>query len=262
MFVWNKLFFKLNLLLSNYLKSNPLFFDKEIIEKECKKATFQVIKLVRFRLRDVELLLNQNPELQIVQLIRDPRAIYNSRRVFGWCVVSSSCWKPENICNDLRLDLRASALLSATYPGRYTLLRHEDLSRDPFGTTRNLLEVLGLREDSAAIQQFLKAHTSAAVNEVGELTRNSSETTVEWLAEMTWENVNEVQKYCREVIEGYHYKFFYTEDSFLEEGKKFGLRDSSGESLLTNTQIDLTETSIVKLSNLIVDVILPEISRK
>ena len=56
--------------------------------------------------------------LQIVYLVRDPRAIYASRQQIGWCKKDPICRDPEILCDGLVQDFNSAVDLQAQYPHR------------------------------------------------------------------------------------------------------------------------------------------------
>jgi len=219
---WKPWFLKHNEYFKGLNKWKLMRIPDSKISQTCASAPLQVIKVLRMRLGDMRTVMDRNPKLQIVHLVRDPRATYNSRRVFPYCVFSTNCWKPESICRDMGLDAELSTQFKKDYPNRYIILRHEDLSRDPYGQTRSLLRFLGLELHSSVLK-YLQEHTRAAVKDVNMHTRDSNITTVEWMGKLGWEKTEEVQEICRKAIDLLGYDFYENEEQFVETMERFGI---------------------------------------
>ncbi|OTF83816.1 carbohydrate sulfotransferase 3-like protein [Euroglyphus maynei] len=136
-------------------------YDNEFMNDVCRRSRYNIIKTVRLRLRDIELLydrMSKNSNLRIIYLVRDPRGIYNSRKSMEWCN-TDQCQNLTNICNDIREDLNDFDRLKSILNNRLLLVRYEDISANPLNETRKLFDTINI-EFSQYIQRFLRTHTT------------------------------------------------------------------------------------------------------
>ena len=64
---------------------DDLCFDAQFVENVCKIHPLRLIKTVRLRVHQSYDLLNTDPRLKIILLVRDPRAVRSSRLKRNWC---------------------------------------------------------------------------------------------------------------------------------------------------------------------------------
>ena len=143
------------------------------------------------------------PDLRVVVLVRDPRAVFHSRwseRISAWCR-SAQCADPGTSCADLAEDVTAARQLMAEFPGRVTLLRYEDLSLDTAAAARRLVRALGLPWH-AALEAYIRTHTRppARARRPGPdpygTVRDSAAAVVGWAASLSAANVSRVEAAC------------------------------------------------------------------
>ena len=103
----------------------PLCFSPDYLGEVCLRHPVRLIKTVRLRVRQTASLLESLNNMKVVVLVRDPRAVFNSRwrgQVSTWCH-SPHCADPTVSCSDLEDDIRQAITLQAQYPGQVLLLR-------------------------------------------------------------------------------------------------------------------------------------------
>lgn len=118
---------------------HPFCFDPVFVQRFCALFPMQSMKLVRLRLSVLEPILadsrlcrfcfNEQNErkiiyfysfnVRLVYLVRDPRAIMESRKRRPWCQHSSDCNDPKAVCNDLRQDYETAQRFVELYPTRF-----------------------------------------------------------------------------------------------------------------------------------------------
>lgn len=184
------------------------------IGKLCSLFPLQVMKLVRVRLAFLSSLLERNAK--IIWLIRDPRAVINSRRSsVSWCT-TPSCKEPRYLCKDLFDDFNAYSKLKATYPDKIMILRYEDLAKDPYSKTQAVLAFLGLsmHED---VRQYLNKHLSGEFEAPWSTIHDPKRQAKKWMKVASWSTIVETQYYCRTVMKLLGYRPFDTKKELAAE---------------------------------------------
>ena len=100
-------------------------FSRDYLSSACPLFPLRLIKTVRLRVREAAHLLASLSHLQVVVLLRDPRAVFNSRweeSVSAWCS-DKDCSDPTVSCGHLEDDIVQAGRLRAQYPGQVLLLR-------------------------------------------------------------------------------------------------------------------------------------------
>ena len=92
------------------------------------------MKLVRLRVGlTEELLKDYKLDVKVLLLVRDPRAVLESRKhkqdFFPNC---SDCHDPAVLCGDMLEDYVAINTLATKYPDRFKAIRFEDLVKEGF----------------------------------------------------------------------------------------------------------------------------------
>ena len=127
----------------------------------CARAGTRAVKTVRAQMEVARRLLRALPELRVVQLVRDPRAVYVSRQAApSYRSVgvrgprSAALW-----CGDMARDSRLRRRLEAQHSGRLTHVVFEQLAADPRAGLRNLYGFIQ-RPVPAAVVRFSRVATN------------------------------------------------------------------------------------------------------
>ena len=89
--------------LSDNCKSKSKCFDPDLHFKLCANSSMNMIKTVRLRISAVKILLQNDPNIKVIVLVRDPRAVLNSRWTgyAGWCGDKPHCKEVSSFCTEL-----------------------------------------------------------------------------------------------------------------------------------------------------------------
>lgn len=83
------------------------------------------------------------PNLKIVHLIRDPRAVQYSRQRVGAFKMKEALNMTQKLCTRISNDLEIGREINTAYRGRYMVLRYEDLASRPIDISRKIYNFLG-----------------------------------------------------------------------------------------------------------------------
>ena len=193
-------------------------FSREYLNKVCPQYPIRLIKTVRMRIKETEELIRSLPNLKIIVLVRDPRAVFNSRwsdAISKWCK-SEHCSDPETSCRDLEEDLIHTKRLMEAYSDKIMLVRYEDLSLYTMSSLKSMLEFLELPWQ-AKFQQYITSHTKMEkmVRSKGKMlkrkdpystTRNSTAAVMSWVSSLSTEDVTRIQSSCSAPMDTLGYK--------------------------------------------------------
>ncbi|KAH9371378.1 hypothetical protein HPB48_023040 [Haemaphysalis longicornis] len=153
---------------------------------------------------------NIRNRIHILHLVRDPRAIYASRRGLRWCTQNPNCGSIESICGQLRSDLDAFEELKWEIgPTRTHRLRFEDLAADPVNETFRLHQKLGL-PFGPSVLEYLNSHTKATLKEMRDAhstKRNTGTVAERWKRRLPKWAILGIQRVCNDTIQRLGYKF-------------------------------------------------------
>lgn len=176
--------------------------NSTFLTQACNMFPIQLVKTVRLRLNLTQLFLGETRlNAKVIFLVRDPRATMSSRRSsVKWCESSHDCSSPEVLCSDLKADLKVSAALERLYPSSFIMIRYEDLANDPLNVIDRLLQFLGM-EFSEELSEFVSAHTKSEDEKPWSIARKSIARVNRWKEQMSDNDVHDIQRTCRSVIE-------------------------------------------------------------
>ena len=174
------------------------------LNRRCDVSKLLIIKSIRLPLRALFGLMRKYPDLRVLYLVRDPRAILRSQaKAFGRSPKSGS------FCRVVMDDVKHMQLLLQIFPGRVATVRYEDISKDPLEWTRRLYKYLRLEM------------TQRVMDNVRNLTSGPSEKNVwiysvvrsdamraanRWRTEVHLKDIREVDQACGNVYEWLGYK--------------------------------------------------------
>jgi len=218
----------------NLLPNDLMCFMPDYLNRVCPLFPIKLIKTVRFRVKNVEELLQDSAmNLKVVVLVRDPRGVYNSRSsgaVKTWCK-KDLCADPEVGCRDLNSDIQAAFDLEERYPGRVKLVRYEDLSMFPEDTSMDMLSFLDLPYTDG-IADYIASHTSKEKMKVVKnkkthkkerkqnpygTAKNSSATAFAWRDKMGFKKTTNIQEACQVPMAKLGYKLVLNEEDMRSE---------------------------------------------
>ncbi|CAG9840075.1 unnamed protein product [Diabrotica balteata] len=175
-------------------------WNATFLNKFCKLFPFQSMKSVRLRLALAEKLLqDEDLNVKVILLVRDPRGTMQSRKHRDWCPGMPDCDQPYNLCRDLVSDYKAAGPLLQIYPDRFRVLRYEDLSLDPNEIARDLFDFLGLHFHRN-VEKFLATHTRFNIGGVSSTFRDSKSTPFHWKADLNYTEVQNIEENCEEAM--------------------------------------------------------------
>ncbi|XP_075538538.1 carbohydrate sulfotransferase 4-like isoform X5 [Dermacentor variabilis] len=157
--------------------------------------------------------IERNPDIaqsvRVVHLVRDPRAIYSSRRGLRWCTNYKPCDSAAALCDQMRSDLDAFRELTRRLQiNRTYQIRFEDLAADPLNETMRVFGSLGLNY-APSVSKYIETHTVAAAAEMRDAhsTKRNSKTVVHmWKTKLSMQKIREIETTCGDVLQRLGYK--------------------------------------------------------
>ena len=110
---------------------NDYCYDPTYVSRICHLHPIQLVKTVRLRVHHVQQLLEEeNINLKIIALFRDPRAVRSSRNGRSWCNFPS-CNHLPTVCHDQDQDLRVARTLARLHSDKVIIAKYEELATQP-----------------------------------------------------------------------------------------------------------------------------------
>lgn len=175
-------------------------------EKFCNIFPRQVMKLVRARISLADALLNNTDiDVKVILQVRDPRAVYLSRKTLEGCSYHPHCHSIEQYCKFLVDDHGDVQRLLVKYASRIRILRYEEFARDPFKGAEQLFSFLKLPY-TKEITDFLTSHTAHDEGDVFSTYRDSKSTVTHWIKDLNASEMVYVEKFCKKAMKLWGYK--------------------------------------------------------
>ena len=182
-------------------------FNSDLHAKLCTNSTMNMIKTVRLRISAVKVLIENYPDMKVIVLVRDPRAVLNSRWTgfSGWCGDKPHCKEVSSFCNEFTNDI--SGLLDMINNGvkNIHIVRYEDLVSNRSNIVTNTLKSLGVTITYERVQKFFNGLESdkkylynAARSGLISYRRKPEMVATKWLSRLPESVVDIIQKRCEE----------------------------------------------------------------
>lgn len=109
-------------------KTRQLCMDAGFLSEMCSLFPYQAVNLVRLRLKLSEtFLVDEQLDVRVLHLVRDPRAVIHSRindESNLRCSESVACHDPAKLCSDMVDDFYAAEELREKYPDTFLYVQY------------------------------------------------------------------------------------------------------------------------------------------
>ena len=107
----------------------------KLLQQDCLKASVRSLKEIRLDFRFVVPLLQLDPEIRVIHLVRDPRGLLAS---------TSNVPIVSHMCDRMLIDIRAYRRTVEKYPRCCIQIRYEDLTSNPKEIASQVYKHLGI----------------------------------------------------------------------------------------------------------------------
>jgi hypothetical protein len=116
-------------------------YDPPFVSDICCLHPIHLVKTVRLRVEHVQQLFQEDDiNLKIIALFRDPRAVRSSRLGRSWCNIPSCNHLPTD-CQDHNQDLGMAKMLAEINSDKVIIAKYEELAMQPKLTVPVILKV-------------------------------------------------------------------------------------------------------------------------
>ena len=165
-----------------------------LLTKKCENSTIRIIKFIRMRMAVAENLLNAFPDIKIIYLTRDPRAMMDSqvrKNDMGARRFDHFVYNTNDMCGKMWGDLQLFHALKNTYPNSIYPIQYEHFIQSPLKVTEKMFGFLELNFTDS-IKNYVASKTV--------LTQSESEKHISvWRKHISIENLNVVDVNCEKV---------------------------------------------------------------
>lgn len=170
-----------------------------------------MLKILRLSVSAFRPLMEFNPRLKIVHLVRDPRAIINSRLYSRFYPIASPRTNnslEQNLCEKMRTDINEAIKLREEFPGRVIVLYYEDLVDNLHVRLKQIYENLNLTFKSEEVDTFSDIKVNLSPPEKGNnFTKDRKRSnTMWWRKYMAHDHIQTIDYLCYDVYNILGYK--------------------------------------------------------
>ncbi|XP_046546412.1 carbohydrate sulfotransferase 1-like [Haliotis rubra] len=115
-----------------------------ILTDACSRAKVNFIKTINLTIHQAEPFIDKDPNLKLIYLVRDPRAVLSSQMRYGEFAPSAIDSYSKTFCGIMLKDIQSYAKLKKTHPNQVTFVRYEDIAHKPIPLTEDLYNFVGL----------------------------------------------------------------------------------------------------------------------
>jgi len=173
------------------LDSGAVCSDPLSYEKVCSRFQHQIVKSGGMSLEFVEQLLEENTDIKVVFLVRDPRGVMGGKPVK----------QVKTFCQNLLNDLKQSSVLERKFPGEFVLARFEVLAREPLIETTNLLKTLKVPDNLIKLQHRGQTDSS----EGWSMDKNPMQRINSWKQKLNINQIKAIENQCLETLSRLEY---------------------------------------------------------
>ncbi|XP_033747092.1 carbohydrate sulfotransferase 1-like [Pecten maximus] len=164
---------------------------------QCSTAVSKVSKIPRISIGLASKLLTEFPNLKIIHLLRDPRAIMNSRYRLKWTPVPGGAL---SLCKKMKSDYQESIQVKKTHPGRLYTVFYEALAQNNLETFKDIYNFIGYQFDKEDHLRLTKMTASTKDGPVDDTRRHdSAKTARKWRYQINTNVLIETNKACSEL---------------------------------------------------------------
>lgn len=158
----------------------------------------------------LEPLLRIFPNLKIVHLFRDPRAVINSRIHSKGYPVRDFNRNAKALCRKMTWDLLEGKELLKKYPDRFKFIFYEDIKSDVLNKTEQLSNFIGMNFQSSEVELLnkVKVNNVAMGRRIKVPGTRASDNAFWWKANIPDNILKNVQKECNTVVEHFGFTIF------------------------------------------------------
>ena len=159
------------------------------MQQACDESPVRVAKVIRLSMHSVQSLLQKDPSVKVVHLVRDPRGVLPSRGEIDPALLElhSLNRSASELCEGMLTDIHIREQLQRSHSGVFLQLKYEDLATQPAKTSQKLFDFLGI-PFSDEMKSWVNGATHASVDTKGIMginRRDSSQTALKWQSTLT-----------------------------------------------------------------------------
>ena len=193
-----------------------------VMERFCKVARHRVTKILRLSVDNLENILVRNPNIKVIHLFRDPRAVINSRLTTDWYYLKDNTndtdfkairRNADGLCRRMTHDLKTGLKLRSKFPKRFAFLLYEDIYSNLQNKASHLYRYIGMTEPD-------KNDKYLNLSDIGKyehtVVKRSSDFSSWWRTHLSFGAAKAVEDVCSNVFNLFNYVKFPSEKAMRD----------------------------------------------
>lgn len=172
------------------------------LEERCLSRSHRVVKTIRVSMELVSEMLELWPNMKVINLVRDPRAITDSRlRGEDFKMSFNILAHSIDMCTRMYEDIKYDWYIQKKYPGKLKIISYEAFAESPYAATGYVYDFLNMlfREKTWFWVYNSIRNDTTAKDYYATLRFNSTEVAHRWRHQLDYKRAQEIDLSCVEL---------------------------------------------------------------
>ncbi|XP_053386163.1 carbohydrate sulfotransferase 4-like isoform X2 [Mercenaria mercenaria] len=197
------------------------YFCIKELERICMSKTHRIVKTIRVTMELVSNMIELWPNLKVVHLVRDPRAMtYSRMRGADFQMAVSSVIHSADMCTRMYEDIKYDWYIQRKYPGRLIIVSYEALADSPYAATGYVYDFLNIlfREKTWFwVYNSMRNKNESETHYYATVRFNSTKVANRWRTNIDYHKSQEVDLSCAHVYKALGYIPLKSEEDLRSE---------------------------------------------
>lgn len=185
------------------------YFCIKELERLCLSKTHRIAKTIRVSMELVETMVEMWPNLKVIHLVRDPRAITLSRsRGEDFQMALDTVSHAADMCTRMYEDVKYDWLIQRKYPGRHIVVSYEAIADSPYTATGYIYDFLNMlfREKTWFwVFNSMRNENENEMHYYATVRFNASKVASRWRDNLEYKKVQEIDLSCTDLYSALGY---------------------------------------------------------
>ena len=186
-------------------------------------------------------LLETDPEVKVVHLIRDPRGMFSSQQAVGVLRKKSLEEESKLQCHQIYKDIMKSIELNAKFSNRILTVRYEDIAENPIASAEEMYKFVGLPMtdvDRSYIYNITNGSEDSCAEQFVCRKKNSTNAAYKWRSKVSYDSIQVIDRNCVNVYDMMGFLPYANENDVMKYKPKL---DSFSDKLYKSTSRSIND---------------------
>lgn len=178
----------------------------ETLTDNCKNSKIRSTKTIRMTLKMADKILTLLPDLKVIYLVRDPRAVIQSRISLNLVDDQNVEEESSELCGRMENDVEI--IEQSRNKNRIKIVQYEHFASNTVSTAKDIFNFIDYEIDSEVLQ-WIKANSVRSVDgNPFSTSRNSARSIDKWISKISFKTAKQIDKICDKLYNRYGYQSF------------------------------------------------------